>query len=172
MRRWDAYGVIQRLYDSNYFKLLLEPKATSKFNAMPYKFNDEGLEDGWSLVRTKNKKGERTCIHSITHPPVIEGLTLDKLVQEYEKLRKVWLGTACRKELLAILKRAEPDDGWKVDTAIALALGNFSLDYDYLVRQRSLWQLIAFVDIVDFRECHLDPLHSHPLSCPHAQHSH
>ncbi|RMY89181.1 hypothetical protein D0861_04392 [Hortaea werneckii] len=46
-----------------------------------------------------------------------------------------------------IMDKKRPDEGWRIEKAVCLAVGSFSRD-NWQSRQRSLMQFVAFVDIV------------------------
>lgn len=81
------------------------------------------------------------------------------LLQSIEAEKQTWQQSACRKNLLAFLDKHEPRAGWRIDRAVALAIG--CLDGD--IRQegqrnkdgREVKQLAVFLDMVEYRESHL-----------------
>ncbi|RMY09928.1 hypothetical protein D0868_03975 [Hortaea werneckii] len=55
--------------------------------------------------------------------------------------------TVIGRDLRRIMDKKRPDEGWRIERAVCLAVGSFSRD-NWQSRQRSLMQFVAFVDIV------------------------
>jgi hypothetical protein len=72
---------------------------------------------------------------------LVEGITVQKLVQEYVDMEKKWNGTECAKRLERLLSKKE----WDVKEAVGIGVGSFSLDWEH--RYRSLWQLVLFANV-------------------------
>ncbi|KAK5112735.1 hypothetical protein LTR62_003833 [Meristemomyces frigidus] len=105
---------------------------------------EEDLCDGWTRVGYG-----KSCPPSYRggFPPALRDLSIEALTLEFGVKLKVWRGSTCRKQLLAVLDKQRPDEGWALTNAICLASGSFSRD-NFTVRQRSLTQFTAFLDIV------------------------
>ncbi|OCK85258.1 hypothetical protein K432DRAFT_421950 [Lepidopterella palustris CBS 459.81] len=74
-----------------------------------------------------------------------EGLTVTKLVEEYNQMKKRWDETHFAVELrLMILDKAP----WNVGEAIAFGTGSFCIDSEN--RFRSLWQLVLFMHVIKY----------------------
>ena len=73
---------------------------------------------------------------------IVNGLTVEKLLEEYHQLKKRWDETLCAKQLEAILGSRK----WNVKEAFCLATSSFSFDWEN--RTRALWQLVLFMDVV------------------------
>ena len=73
---------------------------------------------------------------------IVNGLTVEKLLEEYHKLKKGWDETLCAKQLEAVLGSRK----WNVKEAFCLATSSFSFDWEN--RTRALWQLVLFMDVV------------------------
>jgi hypothetical protein len=73
---------------------------------------------------------------------IVNGLTVEKLLEEYHQLKKRWDETLCAKQLEAMLGSRK----WNVKEAFCLATSSFSFDWEN--RTRALWQLVLFMDVV------------------------
>jgi hypothetical protein len=84
-----------------------------------------------------------------------EGLTMDELAREVERCRRRWKqDRAARDFVAAVLDglksgggEEEGGGGIEVDKGVALGMGSFSSEKGD--RMRSLWQLVAFVEVGD-----------------------
>ncbi len=64
-----------------------------------------------------------------------------------DKYSKLWKASSCRTELLQILDKKRPDEGWQIREAVFLASGSFSRD-NAECQKRSMLQFVAFMDTV------------------------
>jgi hypothetical protein len=92
---------------------------------------------------------------------VVEGLTVEKLLLDYERVRKVWEGCKGRAELLETLMRGGEggEGGLGITEAVCYGTGSFSLDWENSAR--AIWQLVLFLDVVGAGE--LFPVTPSPL---------
>ncbi|KXT03650.1 hypothetical protein AC578_5135 [Pseudocercospora eumusae] len=66
----------------------------------------------------------------------------------YQTARRFWLESDCRRAFQNSLKASRPKDGWSIDRAVLMAIGNISLAYPGF-EYRIVMQLILFQDIVE-----------------------
>lgn len=105
-------------------------------------------EDGWSRVeRTLSSRFGSAMIISESLPPVDRSLTVQKLQDEHKRCKQQWVDSEARQSLQQLLTRRMPEGGWPVDKAVCVALGSPSLSWAN--RNRSVWQLVMFMDLVD-----------------------
>lgn len=107
------------------------------------------LEDGWQRIERSVPGSDRhgDMRESDTVPGVDPELSIEKLKQEYGRMRERWLGTTCRARMVDILKFRAGDEGLGVDTAVCLAMG--SVTRNWSLRIHSFWQLVFFLDVVE-----------------------
>lgn len=111
-------------------------------------------EDGWRVITHGMKKlnvkhnaanGKakiRKKVAGQIPSQIVKNLTLDKLLDDFDKLRNRWDGTAVARQIDELAKKQE----WHVETAVCIGIGSFSRDWEH--RWRSLWQLVLFLDVV------------------------
>ncbi|KAK4540117.1 hypothetical protein LTR36_009782 [Oleoguttula mirabilis] len=102
------------------------------------------MEDGWTRVG-KGKGKPPAFVHGINPP--MRDMTVEKIRVEFDSKMKRWRTSSCRKQVQNILDRQRPDEGWQIGNAVCLATASFSRD-NWQCRQRSLLQIVAFIDIV------------------------
>lgn len=110
------------------------------------------LEDGWQRIERTIPGPEGYDNSRIIDkvPGVDPELSIEKLKQEYERMRKRWLESTCRARVVDILKLRVPDEGLSVDTAVCIAMG--SVTRNWSLRIHSFWQLVFFLDVVEILE--------------------
>jgi len=74
-------------------------------------------------------------------------MTVEILQANYEKCKRLWEASSCRKEFLQILDKKQPDDGWQLDSAICIASGSFSQIHTQRGK-RGMLQFAAFMDTI------------------------
>lgn len=99
----------------------------------------KGLKVGNETAPGKEKSGKKVAGQAPTQ--IVKDLTLDKLVEDFGKLRDRWDGTAVSRQMEEISKKE-----WRVKIAVCIGIGSFSRDWEH--RWRSMWQLVLFLDIV------------------------
>ncbi|KAL1799176.1 hypothetical protein ACET3X_003213 [Alternaria dauci] len=77
----------------------------------------------------------------------VEGLTAEKLLEDFRTLQDRWEDTLLAKQVQEILEKRGGGSGWGVEEAVCIGIGSFSRDWAH--RWRSLWQLVLFVDVVE-----------------------
>ncbi|TKA25307.1 hypothetical protein B0A50_06211 [Salinomyces thailandicus] len=118
-------------------------------------------DEGWNVIGRGKGKGRgrpQTFLHGL-NPPLRE-YTAEKLGEEIQKKMKAWQRSSCRRELLQILDKQRPEQGWQISQAVCLATGSFSRE-NWQSRQRSVTQYAAFVDITQ----HLRSGHEAEIRC-------
>jgi hypothetical protein len=105
-------------------------------------------EDGWTVIThglssmSLTKEDDAGSLPSQT----VEGLTVEELQEEFERLQERWEDTVLAKQVEGIVRERE----WGVKEAVCIGIGSFSRDWAH--RWRSLWQLVLFVGVVDRRQ--------------------
>lgn len=115
-------------------------------------------DDGWTTITHglsnlsvgKGKGLNKEHIKNFIPTQTVEGLTSDKLFEDFKKLEERWRDTSCAKQVREILDRKE----WDVENAVCIGIGSFSLDWHH--RHRSMWQLVLFMDVVKHCEPQLE----------------
>ncbi|KAK4900998.1 hypothetical protein LTR27_002181 [Elasticomyces elasticus] len=106
----------------------------------------EELDDGW----TKVSRGKRDAPkHESNLAPPMRGLAVEHLRLEFETKSKQWRASTCRRAMLNILDKQQPDEGWQLTRAVCLATNSFSRD-NWQARQRSMMQWVAFFDTTKY----------------------
>ncbi|KAK5685450.1 hypothetical protein LTS10_003529 [Elasticomyces elasticus] len=103
----------------------------------------EGPEDGWTKV-SRGKRDAPKHVSTLAQP--MKDLTIGHLRTEFETKSKQWRSSTCRRAILNILDKQQPDEGWQLTEAVCLATNSFSRD-NWQARQRSMMQWVAFFDI-------------------------
>jgi hypothetical protein len=107
-------------------------------------------EDGWTVithglakmnVHGKTPKSKKE-VGGLLPSKMVEGLTAEKLLEEFKKLQERWDDTAVAKQIGEFLSTRT----WDVKDAACIGIGSFSRDWDH--RHRSMWQLVLFVSVV------------------------
>jgi hypothetical protein len=101
-------------------------------------------DDGWTVVAggRADKNDEANKLQSSRPVGTAAGLTLDKLLCELDAMERKWKNSSCAKTLDRMLSLRE----WKVQQAVCIGIGSFSIDWDH--RYRSLWQLVLFRAVI------------------------
>ena len=77
---------------------------------------------------------------------IVEGLTAEKLLQDFNNRTEKWEATACAQHLETVLVKRE----WTVMEAVCIGIGSFSRDWEH--RHRAMWQLVLFMSVVSHRK--------------------
>ncbi|KAI7218611.1 hypothetical protein KC333_g3473 [Hortaea werneckii] len=107
-------------------------------------------EDSWTVIgRGKGRgKGRANPQPSAQRDnPPLRNHGANQIAEDIQKKAKAWHNSSCRQDLRRIMDKKRPDEGWRIERAVCLAVGSFSRD-NWQSRQRSLMQFVAFVDIV------------------------
>lgn len=114
------------------------------------------VDNGWTTVgKGKGKgRGGTAAIVDGFNPP-IRDYTVEQVTRDFDRKLMAWQRSSCRLELLQILDRQQPDEGWNIENAICFATGSYSRD-NFQSRQRSVMQAVAFLDIVQHLETRQD----------------
>ncbi|KAL1305654.1 hypothetical protein AAFC00_007248 [Neodothiora populina] len=111
--------------------------------------------DGWSRVEyTSSQNRAQKDAHGNTAPLKMHlpardpDLTVDKMREEHERVKKKWIASDHRRKVKEVLeKRIGPEKKWDVRKAVCVALG--SLCVNWHTRIRSVYQFAFFMDVVD-----------------------
>lgn len=112
-------------------------------------------EDGWTVIThglasvSLNDKGKKEIDAGSLPTRTVEGLTAEKLLEDFRTLQDRWEDTLLAKQVKEILEKSGGDSGWGVEKAACIGIGSFSRDWAH--RWRSLWQLVLFVAVVERR---------------------
>ncbi|KAF2114205.1 hypothetical protein BDV96DRAFT_495251 [Lophiotrema nucula] len=103
--------------------------------------------DGWTVVTHSDSNssatnGASSSLEDARPKRTVDGLTVDRLLEDLGKLQSRWEETPCARQLTDILGKRE----WKVEQAVCIGIGSFSLDWEH--RHRSMWQLVLFLAVV------------------------
>lgn len=111
-------------------------------------------DDGWTVithglsnlsVSNGKKKGKagRNNAHAGSMPTdLVQGLTAEKLVQDFHNRTEKWNTTSCAQHLESVLAKTEG----AVENAVCIGIGSFSRDWEH--RHRAMWQLVLFKSVV------------------------
>jgi hypothetical protein len=113
-------------------------------------------EDGWTVIthglsklsvgghggKKEKGKGGKSNAHAGSMPELVQGLTAEKLLLDFENRTEKWKTTACAQQLGSLLGKRE----WGVETAVCIGIGSFSRDWEH--RHRAMWQLVLFMAVV------------------------
>jgi hypothetical protein len=123
-------------------------------------------EDGWTVIthglsklsvggghgkKKGNGKEGRSNAHAGSMPELVQGLTAEKLLQDFENRTEKWKTTACAQNLGGVLGKRE----WGVENAVCIGIGSFSRDWEH--RHRAMWQLVLFMAVVKHCMSFLSP---------------
>jgi hypothetical protein len=75
----------------------------------------------------------------------VEGLTAERLLQDFNNRTERWKASACAQQLEGALEKRE----WDVAEAVCIGIGSFSRDWEH--RHRAMWQLVLFISVVKHR---------------------
>ncbi|PVH94866.1 hypothetical protein DM02DRAFT_618290 [Periconia macrospinosa] len=102
-------------------------------------------DDGWTVVAgsgsARDDEGSSDQLQDARPQKVVNGLTVEKLVDEFRDMEKRWKKTSCARNLDKMLSLKD----WSVRNAVCIGIGSFSLDWEH--RYRSLWQLVLFTAV-------------------------
>ncbi|CAG5160216.1 uncharacterized protein ALTATR162_LOCUS5764 [Alternaria atra] len=110
-------------------------------------------DDGWTVIThglasvSLNDKGKGEVDAGSLPTRVVEGLTAEKMLEDFRTLQERWEDTLLAQQVKEILEKRGGDGGWGVENAVCIGIGSFSRDWAH--RWRSLWQLVLFVDVVE-----------------------
>ncbi|CAN9113962.1 unnamed protein product [Alternaria alternata] len=110
-------------------------------------------DDGWTVIThglasvSLNDKGKKEIDAGSLPTRTVEGLTAEKLLEDFRTLQDRWEDTLLAKQVKEILEKSGGDSGWGVEEAACIGIGSFSRDWEH--RWRSLWQLVLFVAVVE-----------------------
>lgn len=111
-------------------------------------------EDGWTVIThglsnlsvghgKKKGKGSRGSAQAGSMPTdLVQGLTSEKLLQDFKNRTEKWKTTVCAEHLESILAKRK----WSVNNAVCIGIGSFSRDWEH--RHRAMWQLVLFISVV------------------------
>jgi len=111
-------------------------------------------DDGWTVIThglasiSLDGKGKKADAGSLP-TQIVEGLTAEKLLDDFRLLQERWEDTLLAKQVKEIVEKRRADGKWGVEEAVCIGIGSFSRDWAH--RWRSLWQLVLFVDVVGRR---------------------
>ena len=74
-------------------------------------------------------------------------MTAGKVFADFKRKTRTWQQSDCRRQVLQILDRQKPDDGWHVTEAVCMGSGSFSRD-NIEHCKRSMTQFVAFMDVM------------------------
>lgn len=105
--------------------------------------------DGWTVIThglsgLSLDKGKVENTGSM--PDVVKGLTAETLTSDLKARQGRWNDTECVRQVRDLLAKRT----WDVKQAVCIGIGSFSRDWEH--RHRSMWQLVLFVDVVEYRE--------------------
>ncbi|RYN55860.1 hypothetical protein AA0120_g9819 [Alternaria tenuissima] len=110
-------------------------------------------DGGWTVIThglasvSLNDKGKKEIDAGSLPTRTVEGLTAEKLLEDFRTLQDRWEDTLLAKQVKEILEKSGGDSGWGVEEAACIGIGSFSRDWAH--RWRSLWQLVLFIAVVE-----------------------
>lgn len=111
-------------------------------------------DDGWAVIThglasvSLDGKGKKEADAGSFPTRIVEGLTAEKLLEDFRLLQERWEDTLLAQQVKDIVEKSA-DSKWGVEEAVCIGIGSFSRDWAH--RWRSLWQLVLFVDVVGRR---------------------
>jgi hypothetical protein len=113
-------------------------------------------EDGWTVIthglsrlgvddeasRARTRSGSQVAGQLPSQ--IVQGLTAESLHFEFKKLQERWKDTAVAKQIEELAGKNK----WVSREATCIGIGSFSRDWEH--RHRSMWQLVLFMDIVQY----------------------
>ncbi|KAI4664138.1 uncharacterized protein J4E79_003639 [Alternaria viburni] len=108
-------------------------------------------EDGWTVIThglasiSLDGKGKKEADAGSLPTRIVEGLTAEKLLDDFRLLQERWDDTLLAKQVKEIVEKRSAHGKWGVEEAVCIGIGSFSRDWAH--RWRSLWQLVLFVDV-------------------------
>jgi hypothetical protein len=121
-------------------------------------------EDGWTVIthglsnlsvsngKRKARGGRKNAQAGFMPTEIVQGLTAEKLLQDFQNRTEKWKTTACAKHLESLLSRGERD----LTEAVCIGIGSFSRDWEH--RHRAMWQLVLFMGVVSYCELSSCPM--------------
>lgn len=121
-------------------------------------------EDGWTVIthglsnlsvgigKKKGRGGRNNAQAGSMPTDIVQGLTAEKLLQDFQNRTEKWKTTSCAKHLENVLAKGEK----KLIEAVCIGIGSFSRDWEH--RHRAMWQLVLFMGVVsycEFYSCHI-----------------
>ena len=111
-------------------------------------------DDGWTVIThglaSISLDGKGKGADAVSLPTkMVEGLTAEKLLDDFRLLQERWEDTLLAKQVKEIVEKKSADGKGDVEEAVCIGIGSFSRDWAH--RWRSLWQLVLFVDVVGQR---------------------
>ncbi|KAI4627947.1 hypothetical protein J4E80_002082 [Alternaria sp. BMP 0032] len=109
-------------------------------------------DDGWTVIThglasiSLDGNGKKEADAGSLPTRIVEGLTAEKLLDDFRLLQERWEDTLLAKQVKEIVEKRSADGKWGVEEAVCIGIGSFSRDWAH--RWRSLWQLVLFVDVV------------------------
>lgn len=114
-------------------------------------------DDGWTVIThglsnlsVGNKKGKgKAQRHNAAQAgsmptAIVEGLTAEKLLQDFHNRTEKWQATACAQHLKSVLAKKK----WHLKEATCIGIGSFSRDWEH--RHRAMWQLVLFKSVISY----------------------
>ncbi|KAF2252051.1 hypothetical protein BU26DRAFT_561828 [Trematosphaeria pertusa] len=100
--------------------------------------------DGWTVVThsAASRRSGEDGARDARPTRIVEGLTVEKLLDDLRKMEARWRETTCAQQLERVLQKRT----WDVNEAVCIGIGSFSLDWEH--RHRSMWQLALFLATV------------------------
>lgn len=130
-------------------------------------------DDGWTVIThglasvSLDGKGKKEADAGSLPTRIVEGLTAEKLLEDFRLLQERWEDTLLAKQVKEIVEKRSADNKWDVEGAVCIGIGSFSRDWAH--RWRSLWQLVLFVDVANRRMLFIfHPLHPPEITNLHA----
>lgn len=116
-------------------------------------------DDGWTVIThglsnlsVGSKEGKKGRISNHAQnagslpTDTVEGLTAEKLLEDFNRRTERWKDTACAQHLEDLLLKRK----WGVSEAVCIGIGSFSRDWEH--RHRAMWQLVLFMSVVQHRK--------------------
>lgn len=146
--------------------VIITPLAVRHFKAQQTPLDQEnpwetvkmsGSEDGWEQPKVRGRRRKQQDTHASTEKQtaadvpfsvptvVVEGLTVEKLMDLYTKMEKEFEKTDFSRQMTEMLRKRT----WAIDDAVCIGIGSFSIDWE--ARYRSMWQLVLFKAVVNHR---------------------
>jgi len=111
-------------------------------------------DDGWTVIthglsnlsvgngKRKGKGGRSNAQAGLMPTDLVQGLTAEKLLQDFNNRTEKWKTTSCAQHLESVLAKRE----YNVEHAVCIGIGSFSRDWEH--RHRAMWQLVLFMSVV------------------------
>lgn len=111
-------------------------------------------DDGWTVIthglsnlsvgngKKKGKTGRSNAQAGSMPTDLVQGLTAEKLLQDFNNRAEKWKTTSCAQQLESVLVKRECG----VESAVCIGIGSFSRDWEH--RHRAMWQLVLFISVV------------------------